>query len=219
MKILSHDLKPSMVAVLAEQNHVVENYPLLEDLLSMAKMTSHDALLLDAAGPMKVRRLRTEGVKSPIYVLQTNRKDSTPAAEFLDAGADDYSAHGTELAEINSRIKAIVRRSNNLVSNQITVGAISVDLDKLTVTVNGDSVILTRREFQILSLLMQRADRVVSKTTLFDVVYHGEVVPPQMKTLDVFMCKLRAKLGDNARGQIQTLHGQGYKLTEQEGDA
>ena len=137
----------------------------------------------------------------------------------LGFGADDYLTKPFHKDEMVARIQAIVRRSKGHAQSVITTGDLLVNLDQKTVEVASQRVHLTGKEYQMLELLSLRKGTTLTKEMFLNHLYGG-MDEPELKIIDVFICKLRKKLslacgGDN---YIETVWGRGYVLREAEGD-
>jgi two-component system cell cycle response regulator CtrA len=136
----------------------------------------------------------------------------------LGGGADDYLTKPFHKDELVARIHAVVRRSKGHAQSVIATGDILVNLDAKTVEVNGQRVHLTGKEYQMLELLSLRKGTTLTKEMFLNHLYGG-MDEPELKIIDVFICKLRKKLQAAAGGHyIETVWGRGYVLRDpQEG--
>ncbi|CUX82154.1 MAG: two-component system, cell cycle response regulator CtrA [Roseibaca calidilacus] len=190
--------------------------------LDMITEFSFDAVLLDLrlkreSGLDVLRKARERGVKFPMLVLSGDLEMDSKLAAFA-AGADDYITKPFKIAELSARIQAVVRRTNGHVRNTIEVGPLVMDMDSRTVLANGKEVPLTFREYALLEALALRKGRTLEKETLLSLLYGG-IDEPNVKIIDVFICKLRKKLSDALDGDcpIHTVWGHGYILRDQSG--
>jgi DNA-binding response OmpR family regulator len=168
------------------------------------------AVVLDIGLPKRsgievLRAARQAGNRVPILLL-TARDTLSDKIAGLDAGADDYLLKPFDLDELRARIRAIVRRSEGHIGSTLRIGKLVLDSAAHTVTVGGDAVSLTQREFALLELLMLRRGRVVSRRDI-DAHLHGWQIENDSNVLDVHISTLRKKIGGDI---IQTVRGIGY---------
>jgi DNA-binding response OmpR family regulator len=169
-----------------------------------------DLGLPDLDGISVLRRLRQDGMTAPVLVL-TARLDLDDRVLGLDAGGDDYLAKPFALAEVEARIRALLRRSTPGY-NRIRFSELMFDHTAREAMVGDREIPLTASELTVLELLLRRPGKVVSKSHLLDAVYtHGEDPNPAM--IEVFVSRLRRKLNEaQARVLIRALRGLGYRL-------
>lgn len=171
--------------------------------------------LPDISGLDVVRRMRLKRDATPVLMLASNAS-STIKARALNLGADDVISGVYDNHELVARIQAIIRRSGGFASSQVRIGSLSVDLGTRDVWVDGVSVRLTEKEFQVLEALVLKKGHVLTKDHFLNYLYGG-MDEPDAKIIDVFICKLRKKLasagGDNL---ISTVWGRGYVIREPE---
>ena len=169
-----------------------------------------DLGLPDVDGVHVCRRLR-ERSRAAIIVV-TARGEEAERVLALDAGADDYLVKPFGLAELQARIRAVLRRSRPAGDAElIRHGPLTVDLRRRTVTIAGTSVTLTPKEFDILECLAADPGRVVSRQEILESAWDSHWYGPT-KVLDVHMAALRRKLG--VPGLIETVYGHGFRLSE-----
>jgi two-component system cell cycle response regulator CtrA len=132
-------------------------------------------------------------------------------------GADDYLTKPFHREELVARIHAIIRRSKGHAQSVIRTGKIAVNLDAKTVDAGGRSVHLTGKEYQMLELLSLRKGTTLTKEMFLNHLYGG-MDEPELKIIDVFICKLRKKLSNATSGDnyIETVWGRGYVLRDPE---
>ena len=165
-----------------------------------------------------LRTLRLAKVKTPILIL-SGLAGIEDKVRGLGFGADDYMTKPFHKDELVARIHAIVRRSKGHAQSVITTGDLTVNLDTKTVEVNGQRVHLTGKEYQMLELLSLRKGTTLTKEMFLNHLYGG-MDEPELKIIDVFICKLRKKLAAATGGQnyIETVWGRGYVLREPDRD-
>ena len=161
-----------------------------------------------------LRSLRVSKVRTPILIL-TGLAGIEDKVRGLGFGADDYMTKPFHKDELVARIHAIVRRSKGHARSVIECGDLVVNLDTKMAQINGTHVHLTVKEYQILELLSLRMGMTQTKDTVLNHLYGG-VDEPEMKIIDVFICKLRKKLTNASGGKdyIETIWGRGYMLRE-----
>jgi DNA-binding response OmpR family regulator len=175
---------------------------------------SYDLIVLDLGLPRLdglsvLKRWRAEGVTSPVLVL-TARGAWTERVEGIDAGADDYLPKPFRMEELLARARALVRRSGGLASSQQAVGKLSVDMNRMAITVEGVPVNVTPLEFRLIAYLALHRGRVIAPTELLDHLY-GDEESRETNALEAIVVRIRRKLGP---GIIGTRRGFGYYLEE-----
>ena len=188
-----------------------------QDALELAGGEPFDVLVLDRMvegldGLAALARLRDMDVTTPAVVL-SNLGNTRHRVEGLDAGADDYLAKPFEGEELVARIRALARRAGRLAHPDVlVVGELEVRLKARTVHWRGDYVDLSPKEFEILALLAESRDVIVSRQRLWDVVWPEYRIPPQVNVIDVNLSRLRAKLEGAGAPGFDTVRGQGFVL-------
>ncbi len=190
-----------------------------EDGIDLAKLYDYDLILLDLnlpdmSGHEVLRQLRLSRVDTPILIL-TGSDDTENKIKSFGFGADDYLTKPFHREELVARIHAIIRRSKGHSQSVIRTGTVNVNLDAKTVDVAGATVHLTGKEYQMLELLSLRKGTTLTKEMFLKHLYGG-MDEPELKIIDVFICKLRKKLAEATGGQnyIETVWGRGYVLRE-----
>lgn len=183
--------------------------------LSAARAADVDAVVLDLNLPgmdgLEVcRTLRHEGNDVPILML-TARGAVPERVAGLEAGADDYVVKPFALEELHARLRAIRRRREPDPDHRLTVGDVVVDPLAQRVWVAGHEVTCARREYAMLTSLLQHRGHVVTRSRLYEDVWQDEV-DIRSNALDVHMSRLRALLEPSARVTVRTLRGVGYRL-------
>jgi len=169
--------------------------------------------LEDLEGYEVIRRVRKTQIQTPIIVLSgLNRAEAKIKA--FHAGADDYITKPFDSEELMARLQAVLRRSRGFSTTVMTVGPLALDLNAKSASVNGNHVQLTGKEYAILELLVLRRGNVLTKDAFLNHLYGG-IDEPEMKIIDVFICKLRRKLQQFGAGHlIGTVWGRGYVLRD-----
>lgn len=189
------------------------------EAVEMLRRYDYDLALLemvlpDIDGYEVLRAARAARLDTPIVALSSLNGAQAKVRAF-SAGADDYITRPYDTPELAARIQAIVRRSKGYSQPVLQAGVVRLSLDSREVTVRGRLVHLTGKEYMILELLMLRRGTVLSKFAFLDHLYGG-MDEPEMKIIDVFICKLRKKLQmAGAKDVITTVWGQGYMLRDE----
>ena len=211
----------SIELMLTHANLNVYATDLGEEGIDLAKLYDYDLIVLDLGLPdmtgMEVlRQLRLARVDTPVLILSGD-DDTESKLRSFGFGADDYLTKPFHREELIARIHAIVRRSKGHSQSVIRTGRISVNLDAKTVEVDGQPVHLTGKEYQMLELLSLRKGTTLTKEMFLNHLYGG-MDEPELKIIDVFICKLRKKLAQATGGEthIETVWGRGYVLRDPE---
>ena len=173
-----------------------------------------DLNLPDMHGYDVLKKLRVARVQTPVLILSgINEMDSK--VRSFGFGADDYVTKPFHREELTARIHAVVRRSKGHSQSVIRTGKLAVNLDAKTVEVDGSRVHLTGKEYAMLELLSLRKGTTLTKEMFLNHLYGG-MDEPELKIIDVFICKLRKKLSLACEGEnyIETVWGRGYVLRE-----
>lgn len=209
----------SVSLILKSQGMVIDATDLGEDAIDLAKLYDYDIILLDLLLPDMegievLRRMRQARIETPVLILSgLNQPDSK--VRTLGLGADDYLTKPFDRAELIARIHAIIRRSKGHAQSIIHTGRLAVNLAARTVTVNDKPVHLTTKEYGIIELLSLRKGSTLTKEMFLNHLYGG-LDEPELKIIDVFICKLRKKLAAVSLGDhyIETVWGRGYMLRD-----
>ncbi len=211
----------SLELVLRAEGMVVDATSMGEDGLEIGKLYDYDIILLDLLLPDMdgyevLRRLRASKIETPVLIL-SGLSEADKKVKGLGFGADDYLTKPFDRAELVARIQAIVRRSKGHAQSVIRTGRLSVNLDKRNVEVDSDPLHLTGKEYGILELLSLRKGQTLTKEQFLNHLYGG-IDEPELKIIDVFICKLRKKLSTATGGTnyIETVWGRGYVLRDPE---
>src|SRR3954453_8824807 len=204
---------------LADAGHEPAVYGNGRDGLAAALNDDFDAVVLDwmlpgLDGPAVCRALRAAGRETPVLML-TARHAVPYRINGLDAGADDYLTKPFSFDELLARLRVFARRARR--DETLVVGDLVIDGERRTVTRAGVAIELTAREFDLLAALAERAGRVVTRTSILDVVWDGEA-DLRSNAIDVHIGKLRAKVDRPfGRDTIQTVRGIGFRLADDRG--
>ena len=190
-----------------------------EEGIDLGKLYDYDIIVLDLqlpdmSGFEVLRALRVAKVQTPVLILSGNAIVEAKV-KALGFGADDYMTKPFHKDELIARIQAVVRRSKGHSQSVITTGKLIVNLDAKTVEVDGSRVHLTGKEYQMLELLSLRKGTTLTKEMFLNHLYGG-MDEPELKIIDVFICKLRKKLAAATSGDnyIETVWGRGYVLRD-----
>ena len=209
----------SIQLMLRSEDYVCDTTDLGEDGLEIGRLYDYDIIILDLMLPdidgyEVLTRLRAARVETPVLIL-SGLSDADDKIKGLGGGADDYLTKPFDKRELIARVQAIVRRSKGHSDSVIQTGKMKVNLDARTVEVADKSVHLTGKEYGILELLSLRKGTTLTKEMFLNHLYGG-MEEPELKIIDVFVCKLRKKLSTASEGEhyIETVWGRGYVLRE-----
>jgi two-component system cell cycle response regulator CtrA len=209
----------SIELMLKSEGYICDTTDLGEDGLEIGKLYDYDIIILDLMLPdidgyEVLRRLRAARIGTPILIL-SGLAELDNKLKGLGFGADDYLTKPFDKRELIARIQAIVRRSKGHSDSVIKTGRLVVNLDTRTVDVDGQPLHLTGKEYGILELLSLRKGTTLTKEMFLNHLYGG-MDEPELKIIDVFVCKLRKKLATATGGEnyIETVWGRGYVLRD-----
>ncbi len=192
-----------------------------EEGLDLGKLYDYDVILLDLNLPDMhgydvLKKLRVAKVQTPVLILSGVDEMASKISSF-GFGADDYVTKPFHREELVARIHAVVRRSKGHSQSIIRTGKLAVNLDAKTIEVDGARVHLTGKEYAVLELLSLRKGTTMTKDMFLNHLYSG-LDEPELKIIDVFICKLRKKLSNACGGEnyIETIWGRGYVLNDPE---
>jgi len=214
----------SIEMMLRTEGFICDTTDLGEDGLEIGKLYDYDIIILDLMLPdidgyEVLRRLRAARVRTPILIL-SGLAELDNKIKGLGFGADDFVAKPFDRRELIARIQAIVRRAKGHSESVIRTGKLTVNLDSRTVEVDSHPLHLTGKEYGILELLSLRKGTTLTKEMFLNHLYGG-MDEPELKIIDVFVCKLRKKLSIATAGDnyIETVWGRGYVLRDPPADA
>ena len=209
----------SIEMMLRSEGYICDTTDMGEDGLEIGKLYDYDIIVLylmlpDIDGYEVLRRLRAARVKTPILIL-SGLSVLDDKIKGLGFGADDYLTKPFDRRELVARIQAIVRRAKGHSDSIIETGKLKVNLDTRTVEVENQPLHLTGKEYGILELLSLRKGTTLTKEMFLNHLYGG-MDEPELKIIDVFVCKLRKKLAAATGGDnyIETVWGRGYVLRD-----
>ncbi len=171
-----------------------------------------DLILPDMNGVTVCKKIRENEIKTPILIL-TGKSEIKNKVRALDSGADDYLIKPFSLDELLARTRALLRRSpDTLLSNELAVGDLILDIAANTVECKGKKISLRRKCFKLLEFLMRNKNRVMTRSMILEHVWESSI-DPITNTIDVHIKSLRDKIDKPFRTSlIKTVHGLGYKI-------
>ena len=208
----------ALVQLLRSNAVIVDQVDNGEEALELSRRYDYDVVLLDLILPDMegyevVRRMRSARIDTPVIVQSVSTRPQIRVRAF-NMGADDVITKPYDHAEIFARMQAIMRRSKGYSQPKLRCGSLELSLESREVTVDGQPVHLTGKEYAILELLVLRRGMVLTKEVFLNHLYGG-MDEPEMKIIDVFICKLRKKLADvGAVHVIGTVWGRGYMVRD-----
>jgi DNA-binding response OmpR family regulator len=221
MKILfvddDADLREIMKENLEAESYTVDVAPDGKKGSYMARTNHYDLVILDYSMPEKngavvVQEIRGAGLATPIMLLSVI-DDVEKKVAVLENGADDYMEKPFTYAELSARVRAILRRPAEIRQDIMTVGGITLDLNKHTATLDGIQLYLTRKEFNLLQYLVRNKGLILSRSMIMEHVWHADS-DPFSNTIEAHITNLRKKLHQGNREYIRNVPGRGYVITE-----
>jgi len=216
--ILIADDEPDILEIisynLSKEGYTVYTAKDGNDALEKTKLIHPHLFILDILMPYKngvevCRTLRSQPkFKDALVILLTALSDESSHIKGLDSGADDFITKPVSPKVLTSRVNALFRRTQKEENNIITAGNVTIDVSKYTVAINGKTIILAKKEFELLQLLAAKPGRVFLRNEILEQVWGSEVIVGD-RTIDVHIRKIRQKLGINC---ISTIKGVGYKF-------
>ncbi len=199
---------------LEEESWVVDLARDGKEALYYFESSEYDVVVLDwmlpeMSGLDLLKALRAKGSNVPI-IMVTAKSDVVDRVQGLDGGADDYLTKPFEMIELVSRLNALFRRSIAQGSTQLSLGNLNIELDTLRVSVAGQPLELTGKEYDLLVALAGKANQLVSRSSLIGLLYSFDS-EPDSNSLDVLLNRLRRKL-PGAGVEIETIRGKGFIL-------
>lgn len=210
------DLAKGLKAILEHNKYIVDVVHDGEDALYYAQTEHYDCLILDVMMPKKsgfevLFQLRKEGYQTPILLL-TAKNQLEDKVTGLDLGADDYLTKPFDTPELLARIRSVLRRPNNFVSEILTVGDCILDRSSYQLQANGKQVTLNNKEFQLIEMFFLNNNQVLSKELIMDRIW-GLESEAEINVVWVNISSLRKKLQQlNSKVKISAQRGLGYTL-------
>ena len=207
-----------LVQALRDTGAVVEQVDSGEEALDILKHYDFDIVmvemtLLDMEGYEVVRRMRAARMNTPVLMLSAFVRPQARVKAFA-IGADDFITKPFDVCECVARMQAVVRRTKGFSQSVLQVGELELSLETRSVSIAGRPVHLTGKEYSILELLVMRKGMVLTKEVFLNHLYGG-MDEPEVKIIDVFICKLRKKLAESgAPSVIGTVWGRGYTVRD-----
>ena len=211
-------LSGAMKSGLEESGYAVDNVTSGPDALDLAGLYAYDLIILDIMLPgmdgfSVCRELRNRHIVTPILIL-TARYQEDDRVRGLDSGADDYLVKPFGYPELYARIRALLRRGNNIVSTEIRIGELIMDTVRRSITYGGKDIDLTGREYAILEYLVVNRNCVVTRDMIEQHVWDSEY-GAFSNVVEVLISRIRRKLcPDNREAVIRTVKGLGYVVKE-----
>ena len=209
----------NVMQVLKANGGIVDHIETGEEALELVRHYDYDIVLLDLMLPDMdgyevVRRMRSNRIEAPVIILSGLTRPQAKVRAF-SVGADDFITKPFDSTELLARMQAIVRRSKGHSQPTLRVGPVQLNLESHEVLVSGQPVHLTGKEYAMLELMVLRKGTVLTKEAFLNHLYGG-MDEPEMKIIDVFICKLRKKLAAAGAGDvIGTVWGRGYTVRDQ----
>lgn len=209
----------NIVILLRREGIIAESVYSGREGLELLKLYEYDLVVLDLMlpdlpGADVLKQMRQANIMTPVLIL-SGINMPTKKVECFSVGADDYMTKPYDRSELIARVKAIVRRSRGLADNVIKVGRMTINLNTKKVFIDETILPLTAKEYALLELLALKKGGTVSKESFLSQIYGG-MDEPEIKIIDVFLCKIRQKIkkitGDET--YIHTVWGRGYTLEE-----
>lgn len=220
MKILVAEDEKSLNKIMTKRLQI-ENYTTDsafdgQEAMDYISMTNYDAVILDIMMPRidgltLLRQLRADGNETPILLL-TARDSVQDKVAGLDSGASDYLVKPFQFTELLARLRVLLRRHASSASNELSLADLSLNLKTYQVSRSGRDIMLTAREFSLLSYLLQKHGQVVSRQQIQDHVLESSY-DGVSNMIDVYINSLRKKIDrDYTVKLLHTIRGAGYVL-------
>ena len=212
------DLNRQLSTVFEEAGYVVDRAFDGEEGHFLGDTEPYDAIVLDIGLPKMdgisvLEQWRRNEITTPVLIL-TARDRWNDKVAGIDAGADDYVAKPFHMEEVLARLRALLRRSAGLATNEIEIGSLRLDTKSARVTVDGTPIKLASHEYRLLAYLVHHKDKVISRTELVEHLYDQDF-DRDSNTIEVFVGRLRKKIPPD---MIKTVRGLGYCLSLSENE-
>lgn len=184
----------------------------------LAKINRYDIIILDNVLPKKMgkvvcQELRSLGIQTPILLLSAVN-DALSKIDLLNSGADDYVTKPFSYEELVARMRALMRRPGIIQDNVLRAGNLILNVDRHEVKKNNKKIYLTKKEYTLLTILMQNRGKVLSRATIMESVWDEQSMNPFSNTIESHILNLRKKLGDRRKSLIMSIPGSGYKFLD-----
>jgi two-component system response regulator TctD len=209
------DVAEAIVASFSRRGDAVDHASTVAEAVDAVAVQDYDAAILDillpdGSGTDVLRALRAAG-KSTLVLMLTARSDVDDRVSALDGGADDYVVKPFDLRELHARIRALARRTQVTRKGAMEFGDVVFDPASCALNVHGEPVVLTRREFSLLEIMLANRGRVISKERIFDRMFSFNEEEVGVNAVETYVARLRRKL-EGSCVSIRTLRGLGYQL-------
>ena len=214
--VVEDDIKLNQIvcAHLEKNGYIVRGCVTPEEAYDVMYKSFYDMIISDIMMPKtdgfefaeKVRKIN----KNIPIIFMTAKDDYASKERGFNLGIDDYMVKPIDIDELVLRVGAILRRANIISDKKITVGSLTLDADEMSATINGEEVPVTVREFNILYKLLSYPKKTFSRSQLLD-EFWGVEGNTSLRSVDVYITKLREKFSDCEDFKIVTIHGLGYK--------
>ena len=213
----TEDVADAIVASFRRRGDAIDHVATAAEAGDALRVQDYDVVVLDiglpdGCGLDVLRSIRSAGNGVPILIL-TARAGIEDRVTALDKGADDYLVKPFDLRELHARVRAMLRRRDPDRSGVIEFGDIVFDPSGMTVEVDGVPVLLARREFSLLGILLANRERVVPKEKVFEGMFSFRDEGVNVNAVELYVGRLRRKLSAS-RVSIETLRGLGYQLID-----
>lgn len=212
------ELSKALCVILKHNNYSVDAVFNGQDALDYGLCENYDGIILDIMMPKKtgfevLKELRAQGVSTPVLIL-TAKAEVDDRILGLDMGADDYLTKPFSMGELLARIRAITRRKSEFSPNLLTSGNLSLNRETFELSVEGNSIRLGNKEFQMMEMLMSNPERLISTEQFMERIW-GYETEAEINVVWVYISYLRKKLSTlGAKLEIKAVRGVGYTLEE-----